>query len=124
MNRLRFSIAHELGHWCLHREEFQDHGFDSEEDFARWTWECGGRKYEIEQEANEFAGRLLVPVDRLQSDYEKFANSANQILPNDWKVDQGVRRRASQRIAQSYGVHSDAILVRFDRENIWPDPLQ
>jgi len=66
LKRLRFSVAHELGHYVLHRDKVPPGGFASFQDFADWTQSNGGFKYTFEQEANEFAGRLLVPVDRLQ----------------------------------------------------------
>src|SRR5437762_4083030 len=60
LNRLRFSVAHELGHYFLHYELPQKENFASLPDFGRWNEDYGGRKYACEQEANEFAGRLLV----------------------------------------------------------------
>jgi Zn-dependent peptidase ImmA (M78 family) len=123
LNRLRFSIAHEVGHWAMHRADISERGFTEFSQFARWTWENGGRKYEIEREANEFAGRLLVPIDRLRTLYEQFAESADQFLSTDWRLDPEIRRSAAKRLSQKFGVHPDAILVRFDREELWREPF-
>lgn len=60
LSRLRFTIAHELAHYFLHRDLPQKEHFSSLPAFARWNANYGGRKYTVEQEANEFAGRLLV----------------------------------------------------------------
>lgn len=49
--RRRFTIAHELGHWCLHRQRLR-----------RSSLELAG---ELEGEANEFAGALLIPTEHL-----------------------------------------------------------
>ena len=65
-NRLRFSVAHEGGHYILHREIAASLSFKSFDDFTRWTRPRGGQKYSLEQAANEFAGRLLVLVPRLE----------------------------------------------------------
>ena len=65
-NRLRFTYAHELGHLILHKTEIQQCNFRTEEDWIHFrndfleedlTW--------FEQHAYEFAGRLLVPKERL-----------------------------------------------------------
>ncbi|MDD2764507.1 MAG: ImmA/IrrE family metallo-endopeptidase [Opitutaceae bacterium] len=72
-NRLRFSVAHELGHYVLHREIAAKMKFKCFEDFARHFNANNGPKYLLEQEANEFGGRLLVPVERLQAFYDVFA---------------------------------------------------
>jgi Zn-dependent peptidase ImmA (M78 family) len=75
-NRLRFTVAHELGHCVLHREIAAQQTFTSFAAFALWVRDHNGKKYSLEQEANEFAGRLLVPRDRLISDFEEFARQA------------------------------------------------
>lgn len=82
LSRLRFTVAHELAHYFLHRELPQAAAFASLPDFARWTASYGGRKYSVEQEANEFAGRLLVPETRLASLFDGFAPEAGLLVPN------------------------------------------
>lgn len=124
LNRLRFSIAHEVGHWAMHRAEFAERSFSDFSEFARWTGENGGRKYDIEREANEFAGRLLVPIEQLRGLFEEFAESADHFLSSDWRLDPEIRRSAAKRLSQKFGVHGDAMLVRFDREELWREPFQ
>jgi Zn-dependent peptidase ImmA (M78 family) len=63
-NRLRFSVAHELGHYELHRELAEQQRFQNFEQFFRWIRTSEGQKGVLEKAANEFAGRLLVPRDR------------------------------------------------------------
>lgn len=56
--RQRFTIAHELGHYFMHRDKnlnFEDATFFRNENNSS-----------IEYAANEFAGRLLMPEDRLR----------------------------------------------------------
>jgi len=61
-NRLRFTVAHELGHFVLHREQVAKVTFTSFEQFAAYLKADDGPRFALEQEANEFAGRLLVPI--------------------------------------------------------------
>ncbi len=117
--RLRFSVAHELAHYCLHRHIPQPENFASLPDFARWTDDYGGRKYVLEQEANEFAGRLLVPRSRLLEAFNEFAPQIRNLLPNFIASGQ-VRDSFAERIAPRFGVNSQVIAVRLDRETIWP----
>jgi Zn-dependent peptidase ImmA (M78 family) len=61
--RGRFTAAHELGHWFLHRSLFQSHP----EQYKVMTRAPLGRiKDPLEQEANAFAAALLVPLDILK----------------------------------------------------------
>lgn len=80
LNRLRFSIAHELGHFYLHREQFVEAAITNSDHLLDWLNEHNGRKYEIEREANEFAGRLLVPATILKDCFEKMP--LQQWMPN------------------------------------------
>ena len=60
INRQRYTIAHELGHYCLHKDfkdMFQDTTFFRRE--KDWT--------SIEYEANSFAANLLMPKDAIES---------------------------------------------------------
>lgn len=119
LNRLRFTVAHELAHYFLHREVPQAAHFSSLPDFARWTENYGGRKYTIEQEANEFAGRLLVPEARLQALFDEFAVEAERLLPN-FTQSGSLRDKFAERVAPRFGVNSQVIAIRLDRDDIWP----
>jgi Zn-dependent peptidase ImmA (M78 family) len=61
--RQRFTIAHELGHWILHRELMQ-----ANKDIAvLYRKPLGGADSDpLEQEANFFAANLLVPEEMLK----------------------------------------------------------
>ncbi len=57
--RINFTLGHEFGHYMLHREAYPN-GFQcSTEDLATWESEYAQR----ENEANEFAATLLMPLD-------------------------------------------------------------
>lgn len=121
LNRLRFSLAHEIGHLVLHREFFEGQKLDSDGSFLQWLNEHNGEKYRLEQEANEFAGRLLVPVEVLQSHFESMKPAFNKLYGHHgWVNDPNVREKACEMIAPKFGVHRDAISTRFERESIWP----
>ena len=61
--RIRFTLAHEFGHYLLHRTRFPDGLECSQEDVLRWD-----SKYEaVEAEANVFASALLMPLHDFRS---------------------------------------------------------
>jgi Zn-dependent peptidase ImmA (M78 family) len=113
-NRLRFSVAHELGHFALHREIVANCKFESLEMFQKWSKDD---KYGIEQCANEFAGRLLVPIATLTDYYDAFGGKCG--LPA-WRTNSRMRRNFALRAAPKFGVNADVIEVRLDREGLWP----
>lgn len=72
--RRRFTIGHELGHWCLHRIDgavwCRAHAVDpapADEGRAPYPPE--------EKEANEFAAALLMPADLVRRHYERLRAS-------------------------------------------------
>lgn len=58
LNRQTFTIAHEFGHWILHREFFETHP-DKYSILPRYQRTSSNNAFE--QEANHFAAHLLVP---------------------------------------------------------------
>lgn len=119
LNRLRFTIAHELGHYFLHQELPQTEDFQNAENFAKWTANYRGRKYTVEQEANEFAGRLLVPLSRIQEMYDSFAERASHLVTNFERNEQ-LRSQFAEQIAPKFGVNTQVVATRLDRDGIWP----
>ena len=87
LNRLRFTVATNWPTIIFTRISPQESNFASMTDFARWTENYGGRKHKAEQEANEFAGRLLVPEARLGGLFDEFAARPNGSFRTSWKVD-------------------------------------
>jgi len=119
LNRLRFTVAHELAHYFLHHDLPQAENFASMSDFARWTESYGGKKYPAEQEANEFAGRLLVPENRLASLFDEFAPEAEALIPNFMEIGP-FRDKFAEKVASRFGVNPQVIAIRLDRDGIWP----
>jgi|SRR5271157_3598362 len=65
-NRLRFSFAHEIGHFVLHEYIYQEFSIDTPEEYYDFVMNFPEAEYRsFEWQANEFAGSLLVPRNRL-----------------------------------------------------------
>lgn len=95
--RKLFSIAHELGHYFLHRKEQQEF-IDS--DFVQNYWERSEntKRQKIELEANQFAGSLIMPKTVIE---EKLPGKMQKI-----EYDQ------ASELAQKFGVSVLAMITR------------
>jgi Zn-dependent peptidase ImmA (M78 family) len=116
--RLRFSFAHELGHFVLHGKEIEERHFGSVEEFKRWAAapsEDGSAEYQ----ANEFAGRFLVPREILVSEYDQACKNLTS-AESGWREIEGAREFIAKKIAPRFGVNHQVIETRFDHEGIWP----
>jgi Zn-dependent peptidase ImmA (M78 family) len=120
-NRLRFSLAHELGHIILHRDLVKDLKFTSLQVFRDWTQRCQQSRFSLEWEANEFGGRLLVPIDRLKKDFDTFVTRIQDQFPA-WWTNSDLRSALADQLGEDYGVHKDMVSCRLDREDLWPSP--
>jgi Zn-dependent peptidase ImmA (M78 family) len=116
--RLRFSVAHELGHYALHRELAEAQKFKTFDQFFQWIRNSGGGKYTLEQSANEFAGRLLVPRNRLEQHLLQMVAKIESVMP-DWRSSVEFLRTFASLINSVYGVNAKVIEVRLEREGLW-----
>jgi uncharacterized protein DUF955 len=116
--RLRFSFAHEVGHYVLHREEIAANRFRTMEEFKRWA-AAPSHYANAEYQANEFAGRFLVPVEILTREYDHHREALASGMPH-WREVEGMRQFIARKISPRFGVNHQVIEVRLDREGIWP----
>ena len=66
-NRLRFSLAHEIGHFVLHKDTHSSFKITSPEAFYRFIEKIPKEQYGFfETQANKFAGYLLAPRELLE----------------------------------------------------------
>lgn len=104
--RRRFTIAHELGHWHLHRSA----GDDAHARFCR-SDEIGASGFavqhaqRIEREANRFAAALLMPEQLVRAEAPKL--KLNVAL-----------------LAERFGVSGPAMQVRLESLNLLPDYMK
>ena len=81
--RYSFTIAHELGHHCLHKELFQKLGIepDAHAKMCRET----GEKPLSEQQADTFAAYLLMPSKLVKKAYIRAFGDTNEVFDMGYK---------------------------------------
>lgn len=90
--RRRFTIAHELGHFILHRSQRPSFSCDKES-----VYSGADTLRTIEREADDFASNLLMPGDLLR----------------EWISDQQIDLHVLSAIAQRFEVSFEALCIRF-----------
>ena len=121
-NRLRYSVAHEVGHYVLHKEVVQDLGWRSVDEWIdtidaipedQYTW--------LEQHAYEFAGRILVPRDELVRAFNGAIDLAEEKGFSDWDATGDASLQyVAQGVSREFRVSGDVIERRLKREKLWP----
>ena len=125
-NRMRFSFAHELGHFFLHKELYIKFGITSPEDWKDFILNVPENEYRsFEWQANEFVGRLLAPYPELETEMEKVAQilKANNLIPFLEMDPDAVLSRISPMLCKPFGVSTEVIERRVKREGLWPPKI-
>ena len=122
-SRLRYAMAHEVGHLVLHRTIYETFEIDSVEKYLEFIENIPENEYNsFEWQANEFAGSLLVPRAMLKPEVQNIAEKilregiADMLL--NYASDILARNLVS--LARPFGVSTQVIEIRVQRENLWP----
>ncbi len=121
-SRLRFSIAHELGHYVLHKEVFEKIPHTTTEEWVRFMRDIPEKEYSfVEYHAYEFAGRFMVPPVALEAELEKALVQAEQGgLSRSAICDDGCLAYIANGIAKRFDLSSEVIERRLKKEGLWP----
>jgi hypothetical protein len=119
-NRLRFSLAHELGHYFLHKDIYSNLPFNSLEDWKNFMKNVSESVYkDFEWQANEFAGRFLVPYDLLVNRVKEAINKIikqNNLVEYLGEEPDAVLSRIAPFLRKPFGISEIVIKTRVQNE--------
>lgn len=126
LGRFRFTIAHEAGHWRLHRQYYrevpeQSHLFDGR---GAPAFVCrSSDKAPVEWQADCFAGFLLMPRRLVTTAWKEWRGTLDPVILDDLPaaVTAGPRDQANARLeafcrplAQRFEVSAEAMRIRLE----------
>jgi len=119
-NRMRFSLAHELGHLVLHSDELPE--YKSIEEYNDFIQRMPDDSYKwMELHANEFAGRLLVPREILIREVKENIDYARVKGFTKWdETGLSAEEYIADKIAQRFNVSEEVIVRRIKAERLMP----
>jgi hypothetical protein len=120
--RLRFSVAHEIGHLILHRDIYCGLKHAVAKDWFDYISAIPEVEYGwVEWQAYEFAGRLLVPPDALREAFQTAIQTAEAAGYSDWMAaDEAALDYIATRVAPKFGVSAEVAAKRLRVEKLWP----
>ncbi|MFO7869973.1 MAG: ImmA/IrrE family metallo-endopeptidase [Kiritimatiellia bacterium] len=123
LNRMRYSLAHEVGHRVLHPDLYTQIAHANISEWIETFQSIPDDQYRwIEQHAYEFAGRLLVPPDTLKGEFNRQAELAKQKGFQGWdQSGESALEYVAHAIAGTapFGVSEQVIARRLRIEGIW-----
>lgn len=106
-NRTRFSLAHELGHFVLHKHYVDSLTFNSKEEWIEFILNDLHRE-PLETQANMFASYLLLPTDDLKIEVERVKSDLANLeefkeikMPDDFVLAPYLAKGISKKFAVS-----------------------
>ncbi len=128
--RLNFSIAHELGHYRLHRDFFEKHISNELKTqytpafYKVWLETSDARAYQaLETQAHIFAAYLLMPTELVTSSFQAWTHELTKrgkLLSNDEFSQTGFRAYFASHLAEEFEVSLAAMVNCLDKLKIWP----
>ena len=115
-NAIRFALAHELGHFVLHKQICDNFQFITFQEYLDLYAGFPQPEYELfELQANEFAGSLLVPAESLFGEVKKCACDLDD-NKTSFRGNSTVFMQFLE-IGTFFGVPAKVIQKRVEREN-------
>lgn len=128
--RYRFTAAHELGHWCLHRRRILENSSGLFETQSKPSFICRTSlaKEPIERQADMFAGYLLMPKELIHNAWKSIFGTldayvaVNEIknLSARWGLaeDNQPTVKVAKQLAQMFKVSGQAMQIRLIEMNL------
>jgi hypothetical protein len=123
LGRYHFTLAHEAGHWRLHRQHFQRKANQLSllpENVERPDYICRSSSTEpIEYQANRFASCLLMPREMVKRAWHEWRGGMDPIYLSDLRAEAGnggtdemVLENAVRSLAGTFQVSPEAMRIR------------
>ena len=122
---LRFTMAHELGHYFLHKDFYEANRISSVLQWKDLLASIDGPNLTAyEDQADEFAGRLLIPVEHLEIELASLAGAMKRFQkstePHNGKeeFEEILPLYAADQLTSKFHVPFEVMYQRLKRENI------
>lgn len=119
VEKYRFTLAHEVGHFIMHESLYEGLYFDSEQEFMEWLQSRPRNELGwFETQANWFAGQLLVPTEPLQEHCVNLLESNRNRFSGSEYIPDEFWSYASNALAEPFEVNPVVIEIRIRNESL------
>ena len=122
LNRYRFTLAHEIGHYKLHLKEIKQFKFRNSKDWIKMREDMDEDELNwFEQQAYEFAGRLLVPREKLLEVLETQREKIERFTKVYPENGNAIIEAISRIICTKFQVSPQTMEKRIEKEGVWQE---
>ena len=117
--KYRYTLAHELGHYVLHKACYDDLTFQSIDDYKRWRMSVPTEEISwFETQGEWFAGQLLVPTKQLIAVCHTVVAKHQRVFKKLASIPDDIWSYISMEIAEHFDVNPPVVEIRIKKENI------
>lgn len=117
--KYRYTLAHELGHYVLHKACYDDLTFQSIDDYKRWRMSVPTEEISwFETQGEWFAGQLLVPTKQLIAVCHTVVAKHQRVFKKLASIPDDIWSYISIEIAEHFDVNPPVVEIRIKKENI------
>lgn len=117
IEKYRFTLSHEVGHYVLHQDFYESLEFESIEEYKRLLVSIPSRELHwFESQGDNFAGRVLVPTAQLERKCLELLDANNNDIPNRYTSPQYFWAYASNELAEMFEVNPMVVEIRIKNE--------
>lgn len=118
-NRLRFTYAHEVGHYVLHKDQIRLCNYRTPEGWMRFHDAFRSEELDwFEWQAREFAGRLLVPKDALEQEIRRMMPRVEEYRRRGGTNGDRIIDIVSREVCSKFLVSPQVIVRRIESEQL------
>lgn len=118
-NRYRFSLAHEVAHWLVHKDIYDLLDFSSAAGWKQVLAEFPQSQLGFfEYQAYALGGLILVSADHLEAAFERLANDAFSAGVDIAELTREQRQPFDRELGKIFGVSPGVIARRLEKENL------
>jgi Zn-dependent peptidase ImmA (M78 family) len=117
VEKYRFTLAHEVGHYIMHEEFYQGLEFKSVEEYYNFLLSIPIDELRwFETQGDNFAGHILVPTKQLEEECEKLIQDNNHRFIDNYQPASDFWSYASEKLAESFDVNPKVVEIRINKQ--------
>lgn len=118
--RCRFSVAHEIGHFVIHKEFFEKASFKTTDEYLEFRKNIDPQQeHWFEMQAYNFAGLVLVPEPELKKSFDKSLDLARSARIEPYEMPKKFLNRALPWLGRRFLVTEGVVRRRIEYDGLW-----
>lgn len=114
--KYRYTLAHELGHYALHKACYEDLPFRTPDEYVKWRLSLSQEDVSwFETQGEWFAGQLLVPTVQLESVCKAVVIKYQETFKKFAKMPDDVWSYISNEVATHFDVNPPVVEIRIKK---------